>query len=194
MLNKIKEILNIEKETAYQIYSDIVNPISNTTEKIKDTVTEVAQQVTANILPEKELCVEGKDELCIEIEKKIILYIKEKELPKKLNTHLINIKDILIKINFSQLAIDEKFSLKQEFNQEIFNLIDNYSTLPKAQAVSVVLSNGKTAKDNLISKVYEYQLKLQKTQELQYSKNSESFLKPSDEFEIYSTKQKDFYD
>lgn len=79
--------------------------------------------------------------------------IKNENVPKKAITHLNDLLTLARSINFDDMTLDNQSLVRRIIEIDSKQLLEVYLSLPKAHAVSVVLENGKTAKQTVIDNI-----------------------------------------
>lgn len=81
--------------------------------------------------------------------------------PAKAKLNLEILVKNLNEVKMDLLTIENQAKIERLLSKEIPEVVDLYFSLPKVHAVSVVLENGKTAKETLIEQFYEYSKRVQ---------------------------------
>ena len=71
-------------------------------------------------------------------------------VPQKATYHLNELSRLLRGLNFNDYSLEVQSEMRKMIEVDIKIMISTYLSIPKAHAVSVVLENGRTAKDMLI--------------------------------------------
>lgn len=103
------------------------------------------------------------------IESEIIklFIVQSKELsdnpnfPVKAKANLDQLILNLRQLKMPLMSIENQANVERILSKEIPNVVDLYFSIPKAHAVSVILENGKTAKDTLIEQFRDYAKKIE---------------------------------
>lgn len=78
------------------------------------------------------------------------------EFPQKAKPHLESVVFNIKQIDMMKLPIEIQVKIERILSKDIPFAVENYFALPKAHAVSVILENGKTAKQTLIDQFGQY--------------------------------------
>ena len=81
--------------------------------------------------------------------------------PVKAKANLDQLILNLRQLNMSLMSIENQARVERILSKEIPNVVDLYFSIPKAHAVSVILENGRTAKDTLIEQFRDYAKKVE---------------------------------
>lgn len=87
-------------------------------------------------------------------------WVNNENFPKKSHTTLEDIHKNLKEIDFNALSLEDFATIKRYLEKDIPQMVELYFSLPKAHAVSFILENGKTAKQNLMEQLCEYASKI----------------------------------
>lgn len=113
--------------------------------------------------------------------------------PKKM---VQNLKDILVlvkDIKFNDMELEDQSLVRRILESDTKIMVDVYFSLPKAHAVSVVLENGKTAKETLIENTRNLYNKINQIWIDSVNKKTEALLKKQKVAQKMERK-KDFFD
>ena len=78
------------------------------------------------------------------------------DLPQKLKPQIESIIFHINEIEMISLPIETQVKIERILSKDIPAAVESYLSLPKAHAVSVILENGKTAKQTLIDQFAKY--------------------------------------
>lgn len=78
------------------------------------------------------------------------------DFPQKAKPHLETVVFNIKQIDMMKLPIEIQVKIERILSKDIPSAVENYFSLPKAHAVSVILDNGKTAKQTLIDQFAQY--------------------------------------
>lgn len=78
---------------------------------------------------------------------------EDANVPKKALAHLTDLLNLAKNIKFDDMTLDNQSLVRRIIQIDSKELLEVYLSLPKAHAVSVVLENGKTAKQTVIDNV-----------------------------------------
>jgi hypothetical protein len=78
---------------------------------------------------------------------------QDANVPKKALAHLTDLLNLAKNIKFDDMTLDNQSLVRRIIQVDSKQLLEVYLSLPKAHAVSVVLENGKTAKQTVIDNV-----------------------------------------
>ncbi len=118
---------------------------------------------------------------------------QDENVPKKAIAHLNDILNLVKTVNFDDMTLENQSLVRRILEIDAKQLLDVYLSLPKAHAVSVVLENGKTAKQTVIDNVYGLHNKINEINTQTIEQKTEKLLKKQ---KISQMKQqrKDFFD
>lgn len=129
----------------------------------------------------------------------IVLFVEQAKIlsdnpdfPQKAKPHLENIVFNIKQIDMTKLPIEIQVKIERILSKDIPFAVENYFSLPKAHAVSVILENGKTAKQtvidqfgqyaNLLSNVWQEAIELQSKAIVQNEKINHKVQAPKKDF------------
>ncbi len=127
----------------------------------------------------------------------IVLFMEQSEdlmnhalFPAKAKSVLSSLNHQLSQIDIMKLSIDNQFKIERTITQEIPHAVDSYFSIPRAHAVSVVIKDGKTAKDIFIEKFEEFDKKLKNIIQDSIDEKTKKLMEKPKEYHA----KKDFYD
>lgn len=116
------------------------------------------------------------------------------DLPQKVKHQLDNIVFNLKQIDMMKLPIDIQVKIERILTKDIPFALETYFSLPKAHAVSVILDNGKTAKQTLIDQFSQYANLISNTWQEAIELQSKALTQNDKINQKVSTPKKDFFD
>jgi len=116
------------------------------------------------------------------------------DLPQKVKPQLDNIVFNLKQIDMMKLPIDIQVKFERILTKDIPFALETYFSLPKAHAVSVILDNGKTAKQTLIDQFSQYANLISNTWQEAIELQSKALTQNDKINQKVSTPKKDFFD
>lgn len=116
------------------------------------------------------------------------------DLPQKVKPQLDNIVFNLKQIDMMKLPIDIQVKIERILTKDIPFALETYFSLPKAHAVSVILDNGKTAKQTLIDQFSQYANLISNTWQEAIELQSKALTQNDKINQKVSTPKKDFFD
>lgn len=116
------------------------------------------------------------------------------DLPQKVKPQLDNIVFNLKQIDMMKLPIDIQVKIERILTKDIPFALETYFSLPKAHAVSVILDNGKTAKQTLIDQFSQYANLISNTWQEAVELQSKALTQNDKINQKVSTPKKDFFD
>lgn len=116
------------------------------------------------------------------------------DFPQKAKTHLDSIIFQLKSLKLASVSIDSQVKIENILSRDIPNSIDAYFSLPKAHAVSVVLDNGKTAKQSLIDQFFSFSQLLSDTIQKDIEEKSNLIVRNESINLKLSSLKKDFFE
>lgn len=167
MLNKIKQFINATNEQ-FQSLTETASP--------------------APIAPQS-----SEEKIIAHFEDYVAELGKNDNFPKKAIQHLNEILVLSKGINFDDMTIDNQTLVRRIIEVDTRLFIDVYLTIPKAHAVSVILENGKTAKDTLIENIRNLYNKINQICEETITQKTELLLKKQKIAQL-KEKRKDFFE
>lgn len=122
------------------------------------------------------------------------ILIDNSEVPQKAKPHIENIVFNIKQIDMMKLPIDIQVKIERILSKDIPIAVETYFSLPKAHAVSVILDNGKTAKQTLIDQFAQYAHLLSATWQEAIEQNSKLLVQNEKINHKTSVVKKDFFD
>lgn len=122
------------------------------------------------------------------------ILIDNADMPQRAKPHLENIIFNIKQIDMMKLPIDIQVKIERILSKDIPIAVETYFSLPKAHAVSVILENGKTAKQTLIDQFAQYANLLSATWQEAIEQNSKMLVQNEKINHKVSTPKKDFFD
>ena len=116
------------------------------------------------------------------------------DLPQKVKPQLDNIVFNLKQIDMMKLPIDIQVKIERILTKDIPFALETYFSLPKAHAVSVILDNGKTAKQTLIDQFSQYANLISNTWQEAIELQSKALTQNDKINQKISAPKKDFFD
>ena len=116
------------------------------------------------------------------------------DFPPKAKPHLENIVFNIKQIDMIKLPIETQVKLERILSKDIPIAVETYFSLPKAHAVSVILENGKTAKQTLIDQFGQYANLLSNTWQDAINQQSKILVQNEKINNKVSAPKKDFFD
>lgn len=116
------------------------------------------------------------------------------DLPQKVKPQLDNIVFNLKQIDMMKLPIDIQVKIERILTKDIPFALETYFSLPKAHAVSVILDNGKTAKQTLIDQFSQYANLISNTWQEAIELQSKALTQNDKINQKVSAPKKDFFD
>ena len=116
------------------------------------------------------------------------------DLPQKVKPQLDNIVFNLKQIDMMKLPIDIQVKIERILTKDIPFALETYFSLPKAHAVSVILDNGKTAKQTLIDQFAQYASLISNTWQEAVELQSKALTQNDKINQKVSAPKKDFFD
>jgi hypothetical protein len=118
---------------------------------------------------------------------------QDENVPKKAINHLTEILNLVKTINFDDMTLENQSLVRRILELDAHQLLDVYLSLPKAHAVSVVLENGKTAKQTVIDNVFGLYNKINEINTQTIEQKTEKLLKKQKVSQM-KQQRKDFFD
>lgn len=116
------------------------------------------------------------------------------DFPQKAKPQLENIVFNIKQIDMMKLPIEVQVKIERILSKDIPFAVETYFSLPKAHAVSVILENGKTAKQTLIDQFSQYATLLSNTWQEAIEMQSKMVVQNEKINNKVSTPKKDFFD
>lgn len=116
------------------------------------------------------------------------------DFPQKAKPHIDNIVFNIQQIDMMKLPIDIQVKIERILSKDIPFSVETYFSLPKAHAVSVILDNGKTAKQTLIDQFSQYAHLLSSTWQEAIEQQSKMIVQNEKINHKVSIPKKDFFD
>ncbi len=116
------------------------------------------------------------------------------EFPPKAKPHLENVVFNIKQIDMMKLPIEMQVKIERILSKDIPFAVETYFSLPKAHAVSVILENGKTAKQTLIDQFAQYANLLSTTWQEAIEHQSKMVIQNEKINNKVSAPKKDFFD
>ncbi len=110
--------------------------------------------------------------------------------PNKAKHALSSILHQISQIDMMKLNIDNQFKIEKILSKDIPYSVDAYFSIPKAHAVSVVIKEGKTAKDIFIDQFFKFEQDLKDIVQKSIEDQTKKLMEKPKEF----IAKKDFYD
>lgn len=120
--------------------------------------------------------------------------LEHPDLPIKAKPQIENIIFNIKQIDMRSLCIDTQVKIERILSKDIPFATQTYFSLPKAHAVSVILENGKTAKQTLIDQFAQYSQLLSTTIQESIEQQSKQVVINEKIIHKTSTPKKDFFD
>jgi len=118
---------------------------------------------------------------------------QDENVPKKAIGHLNDILNLVKTINFDDMTLENQSLVRRILELDVHQLLDVYLSLPKAHAVSMVLENGKTAKQTVIDNVYGLHQKINEINAETIEQKTAKLLKKQKVSQM-KQQRKDFFD
>jgi hypothetical protein len=135
-----------------------------------------------------------ENELINNFMEQVHVLVKNPDLPKNCKSHLETILFDIKQIDMIKLPIETQVKIERILSKDIPFAIDTYFSLPKAHAVSVILDNGKTAKQTLIDQLFQYVNLLSTTLQDSIEAQTQALVKIEKIDHKLATPKKDFFD
>lgn len=116
------------------------------------------------------------------------------DFPQKAKPQLENIVFNIKQIDMMKLPIEVQVKIERILSKDIPFSVETYFSLPKAHAVSVILENGKTAKQTLIDQFAQYANLLSSTWQEAIEMQAKMVVQNEKINNKVSVPKKDFYD
>lgn len=116
------------------------------------------------------------------------------DFPQKAKPQLENIIFNINQIDMMKLPIEVQVKIERILSKDIPFAVETYFSLPKAHAVSVILENGKTAKQTLIDQFAQYANLLSSTWQEAIEMQSKMVVQNEKINNKVSAPKKDFFD
>jgi hypothetical protein len=165
MLQKFKEFINAKNEQIQGLGNPSPTPVQKTAEMI--IIEEYAAYIQA--------------------------LTQNENVPKKVFEHMNSILTLVKQINFDDMTLDNQSLVRRIISIDVRQLMEVYLSLPKAHAVSVILENGKTAKQTVADNVLNLYNKINHICTETIEQKTELLLKKQKIAEL-KEKRKDFFD
>lgn len=116
------------------------------------------------------------------------------DFPQKAKIQLDNILFNIKQIDMIKLPIEVQVKIERILSKDIPFSVETYFSLPKAHAVSVILDNGKTAKQTLIDQFSQYSLLISTSWQEAIEIQSKMIVQNEKIHHKVQLPKKDFYD
>jgi hypothetical protein len=183
MLNKITGFIN---QLTEDYASELANKKQTNNSETNPSTTSVPNQGPTIVMPEVKMIEDYRVN--------ITQWSSHANFPKRVQEPLDKILATLHSVDFEAIDLPEQSLIKKIIDREIPQNIDAYLSLPKAHAVSVILENGKTSKDNLIEKMFSFSQQINLIWDRAVEEKTKQLMKQQKKtVEIHEAK-KDFFD
>ena len=114
--------------------------------------------------------------------------------PNKAKSGIESMITILKEIDFDDIDFSEQSLIKTILEKDLPSMIKLYLELPKAHAVSVIIENNKTSKDNFIDKIFSYVKVFNQISLASIDNKTKALLKEQKKETVRTGPKKDFFD
>lgn len=128
-------------------------------EQFKDLLSKMKADPAKTVVSSNESSIDSEIiKLFIEQSKELS---EHANFPVKAKANLEQLILNLRQLKMPLMSIENQAKIERILSKEIPQVVDLYFSIPKAHAVSVILENGKTAKDTLIEQFRDYAKKVE---------------------------------
>lgn len=120
--------------------------------------------------------------------------MEHENFPNKAKSGIESMITILKEIDFDNIDYSEQALIKTILEKDLPSMIKLYLELPKAHAVSVIIENNKTSKDNFIDKIFSYVKVLNQISLASIDNKTKALLKEQKKETVRAGPKKDFFD